>query len=280
MNKTFIRSAVAVGTLMGTLISPASEAQVLSLPYYTGFDIIERNGEWSRYVKGATNDNDFPWSVMIHHPYSAPFSLLHTCDNGGGTTVDDWYVSKAFNFPNGGQIDSLRCFLDAQDGPRAGDTVAIYLVSGAQDPAQASTRTLLYDYRGSTFVKNSWIKTTGIAIPPTQGNCHIAFRYRAVDNCMNVFFDNVAVSGRAATGIRPAGDDTHFTIAPNPVTDVLRISADRPFSQMRIYSAAGKLVYSGVFSESADVSGLAPGMYLVELTDKQSLRSRVRMIKQ
>lgn len=257
-------------------------AQVTPLPYYTEFDFSTTTG-WTRFIEGATNQDDFPWYITIHMPYSQPWSLMHTCNTGGGTTVDDWFVSPPFNFSAGGRIDSIRSFLSALGAPGIpgpGDTIGLYLLTIDPDPALASSVTLLHNFWNSSLIQGAWMKTTNINIPPTPGISYIAFRHRAVDNCMNAFFDNLSISGNptSANPIYRAGAD--FSVAPNPVTDQLTITTTVPFEHCTIYNATGQKVYDAVYRSSVNTASLPAGAYILELTDKQQRKGRTRIVRQ
>ncbi len=262
------------------LTNQYSYGQTTPLPYYENFDTLA-TARWTAYQLGTNDPDDFPWNITVHHPYSPAFSMMHTC-NTGTPQANDWTVSKkAFSFAAGGKIDSIRTWITGANPPAAGDTIGIYLLTGNTDPRLASSRILLYDFRGANFQTDSWAKTTNIAIPPTPGTSYIAFRYKTANNCINVFLDNMRLSGNAATGLVPvfkAGED--FKTAPNPVANNLSIQSKVPFETIRIYDITGRKVHSQSFQPTINVSFLPQGTYILELMDKNKKKGIQKIVKQ
>lgn len=257
-----------------------SYGQITPLPYYENFDSAA-NLRWTTYELGTNNPDDFPWYITIHNPYSPSFSMMHTC-NTGTTQANDWTVSKKpFSFAAGGKIDSIRSWITGTHPPAPGDTIGIYLLTGNMDPDLASAKILLRDFRGANFETDTWIKTTDISIPPTPGTSYIAFRYKTADNCINIFLDNMHLSGNASTGITPvfkAGED--FTTVPNPVVDNLTIQSKEQFEIINMYDIAGRKVHSQSFQRTISISFLPRGTYILELIDKNKKKGIQKIVKQ
>jgi len=255
----------------------SSGAQTTSLPYFTGFE--NAMPPWQMIRKGAT-DPYYKWSIDNINPYAGTSSIYHGYPVGGTVATDDWFVSPAFSFSTGGKIDSVRHNFSGFGLPQAGDTVAIYLLTGNADPALA-TKKLLRDFRGSDYVADhNWNQTTNITIPPTAGTSYIAFRYRTVSNWLDVRFDNLRISGNS-TGLHDsyiAGRD--FSIAPNPVVQHLAIRTSIAFAKLNMYDLTGKKIISQVFQKELDLSQLTAGSYILELIDADQHRGFVTIIKQ
>ncbi len=257
-----------------------ANAQTTPLPHYENFD-TSANIRWTTYQLGTNAPDDFPWNISIHNAYSPAFSMMHTC-NAGTAQANDWAVCKnAFSFTAGGKIDSIRSWITSNQPPAAGDTIGIYLLVGSTDPRQASARILLHDFRGANFQTDSWIKTTNITIPPTPGMCFIAFRYKTANNCINIFLDNMRLSGNAATGISPvflAGED--FTIAPNPVADNLNIRSKEALATINIYDLTGRKIHTQSFQPTIYMANLSRGTYILELIGANGKRGIQKIVKQ
>lgn len=255
---------------------PLSLAQTTPLPYITGFE--NAPSLWQLIRKGHA-DPFYKWTISNINAYSGN-SLYHGYPVGGTFATDDWYVSPPFSFAAGGKIDSLRHFFSGFGNPQAGDTVAIYLLNGNADPDLAS-KTLLYDFRDAKYVPDhTWNKTTNITIPPTSGSCYIAFRYRTVNNWLDVRFDNLGISG-ISTGVHHiymVGKD--FTTVPNPVINSITIHTRVAFRQVNIYNITGKTVYSHPFQSTIDLSHLPAGPYFLELADGNQQKGFLSIIKQ
>jgi hypothetical protein len=262
------------------LTNQCSYGQITPLPYYENFD-SSANLRWTAYQLGTNDQDDFPWYITIHNPYSQAFSMMHTC-NTGTAQANDWTVSKkAFSFGTGGSIDSIRSWITGTNLLATGDTIGIYLLTGNTDPGLASSKILLHDFRGSNFQTDLWVKTTNITIPPIPGTSYIAFRYKTANNCINIFLDNMHVSGNTSTGITSvfkAGED--FEAVPNPVVTNLTIQSKEQFEIINIYNVVGRKVHTQSFQPMINISFLHQGTYILELIDKNNKRGIQKIVKQ
>lgn len=78
------------------------------------------------------------------------------------------------------------------------------------------------------------------------------------------------------TGLEPGIPDEKITLYPNPVTDVLHIDAEHPVEQIIISDLSGKTISTVSHQTSANMRGLASGMYLVTVqTTKGSTTRRI-----
>lgn len=275
--KLFILVLIAFSLV---LTNQHSYGQITPLPYYENFD-SSANLRWKSYELGTNNPDDFPWYITIHNPYSQAFSMMHTC-NTGTTQANDWTVSKnSFSFATGGKIDSIRSWITSANPPATGDTIGIYLLTGNADPGLASSKILLHDFRGANFQTDLWVKTTNIIIPPIPGTSYIAFRYKTANNCINIFLDNMHLSGNGPTGVTPiykAGED--FKIVPNPVVNNLTVQSKEQFEIINIYDIVGRKVHTQSFQLTINISFLPQGTYTLELIDKNKKRGIQKIVKQ
>lgn len=256
-----------------------SSAQTTPLPFYENFDTGSMAG-WTKFTRGVAN-GDIKWAPTIHSIYSEPFALTYTC-SGAGTSniVDEWCVTPAFAFPAGGKIDSMRSFSYPGNMPGSADTLAVYLLQGSPDPALATSKQLLYDFRGANNPQGVWNKASSVNIPAATGNCYIAFRYKVLNNCLSLFIDNLHISGNAANkigGMYKAGED--FTVGPNPVTGVLSIETRKEFAKMSVYESSGKKVFSGSYEPVINTGSWPVGTYFLELTDLKGIKGVTQFMK-
>lgn len=271
---------LAIITFSLGLTNRQAYGQTPPLPYYENFD-TSATARWTAYQLGTTNPDDFPWNITVHNPYSQAFSMMHTC-NTGTAQANDWTVCKnSFSFATGGKIDSIRSWITGTQPPATGDTIGIYLLTGNRDPDLASAKILLHDFRGSNFQTGSWVKTTNITIPPTPGTSYIAFRYKTANNCINIFLDNMRLSGNAATGITPVFKaDEDFKTVPNPVINNLAIQTKEQFEIINIYDVVGRKVFTQFFQPTINIAALQQGTYILELIGKNGQRGIQRIVKQ
>ena len=219
-------------------------AAQVSLPYYSGFDTPgERNG-WSIYRLGDMTASN--WSVATVSSYSEPACISHDYSPSTGIdVVDDWYVSPGFLIPAGGVLDSVRYAFSGFSVPAEGDTIGVYLLIGAQDPASASQIIELEEFRNDEYqTDNIYRLLTGIHLPETNEMAFIGLRYRnaeASSRWLHVRFDNIAVSESTTSVDGPVTANNLF-VYPNPAADKITINHNKAGGIALIYDHTGKLV--------------------------------------
>lgn len=220
-----------------------SKAQT-SLPYYTGFDDATQTAGWQAFRKGNADPN-YRWMYATFTKYSAPYSLFHHYPVGGTVMTDDWFVSPGFSIPSGGRVDSIRSAFSGFGLPATADTVAIYLLRGSPDPALATSKTLLLDYRGADYSNNDTWTAHTFSLAAATGTCYLAVRYKTVNNWLDVKFDNLKISSNATTSMRKSTvQEGTLKVYPNPASEELRISFDHQQAApvlIKIYNALGEL---------------------------------------
>lgn len=220
-----------------------SKAQT-ALPYETGFDNAAQTAGWQAFRKGNTDPN-YKWVYATFTAYSAPASLLHQYPVGGTVVTDDWFVSPGFSIRSGGRVDSIRSAFSGFGLPDVADTVALYLLTGSPDPALASTKTLLLDYRGADYSNNdTWRKHT-LLLAASTATCYLAVRYKTVNNWLDAKFDNLRISALTTTSIHDfALQEEAIRLYPNPASQELNIQVDHQQALpvlIRIYNTLGEL---------------------------------------
>ncbi|MCW3105308.1 MAG: Endonuclease [Bacteroidetes bacterium] len=268
-------------TILGcfSLCSLPLTAQV-TLPYYSGFDNAAQKAGWAEYKKAATTYSHWGYGSG----FSAPSGVGHDYSPSTGITLtDNWFVSPAFSIPAGGTLDSIRYKCAGFSVPATDDTVAVYLLNGSQDPALATSRTLLFDVRGADYVNDYTYKLkTNLVLPASPGNSYIAIRYRNT-NCsskwLTVSFDNVAIRGSSTTG---TGDVTNssdnVTVYPNPAKGKFFIDAGN-ISGLEVFNLSGEKICSVTEPQHCgeseiDLSGYPAGIYFVRIKKEGSVISK------
>jgi len=260
------------------LLAAQSKAQT-TLPYFSGFDNDAQKNGWQQFRKGVSSPSQ--WSYAMTDAFSAPGCLAHGYPVGGTDTTNDWFVSPPFNLSAGGKLDSLRYAFTGFGVPGAGDTIAVYLLKGGPDPAAATSRTLLYDFRGPNYSNdNVWSNLTDIDIPATSGTCYIALQYRTMANWLDVRFDNIRISSNTGTNIPSTGKQGfQATLYPNPVADRLRIKTNAVFARSTLYDIRGRQIAAMPFREEIDLSLLAPGTYILNCSTEAGPAWRQTFLK-
>lgn len=256
------------------LLNLSVKAQV-SLPYYSGFDNTSQQTGWTEYKKAATTFSH--WGYASFSAYSAPNCIVHDYSPSTGITLtDNWFVSPVFSINNGGKLDSIRYKFSGFSQPVAGDTVAIYLLNGSQDPSLATSKQLLFDFRNTEYITdNTYRVKTNINLPALSGSSYIAIRYRNTDcssKWLSVFFDNVAIRGNGV-GITELNTSTgEVNIYPNPFSSSTTLQADTLLKNatLTVYNSAGKQVKQIKNIAGQEITlycdNLSSGLYFILLT--------------
>lgn len=234
-----------------------------TLPYFTGFDNATHKAGWQIIRKGAVEPSKWEYTTQL--PFSGTESISHAYPVGGTVAMDDWFVSPSFNIPAGGFLDSIRHSFSGFGTPAAGDTVAIYLLTGNADPALATSKVMLYDFRGTNYNNDmTWKQTLNLTLPPSAAACYLAIRYKTVNNWLDVKFDNIRIRGKAPTAINePNIKKVVVAISPNPANDFINIETKENIKEVLISDLNGRVVYSKAFSKTINLSNFKTGMYLI-----------------
>lgn len=261
-----------------------SKAQV-TLPYYSGFDTQEQKDGWTEYKTAATQFSH--WGDGGINSYSDPSCISHDYSPSTGIDLtDNWYVSPGFSINNGGVLDSIRYRFSGFSVPDTGDTIAIYLLNGSQDPTSAS-KTLLFDFRGNEYQPDDVYRIkTGLVLPPMGGLSYFAMRYRNTDcssKWLTVYFDNISISG-TSLGVNNKLKEDNVSIYPNPSNGKFRISHTNDVISISINDYTGKTVYyssntNNHTTTEIDLSDEPKGIYLINIKRNKGLSTRKIVLK-
>lgn len=272
--KLFLISTLLLGLLFSTSAQTA-------LPYYSGFDNSAQKSGWTEYKLGVDSD-PYEWNFSAFAPYSAPECLEHNYPVGGSQPTDDWFISPEFDFSNGATIDSLRHAYNGFGTPMAGDTVALYLITGSADPATASSWTMIYSFTDSAWSADGvWRKIEDLDIPATSGSCYLAFRYSTTNNWLDVKFDNLRISDKGLGGEEMAVGQPGLELFPNPADKLLTLSwpVDFRATQIEILNLQGQLIWQKEATAQIQVAGLPAGAYLLQVLDSTGKKLSLSFIK-
>ena len=251
-----------------------------TLPYFTSFDNAQDTAGWQEFRKGDLSL--YHWNFASFGAFSAPYSLMHNYPVGGSQPTRDWYVSPAFDFSNGGKIDSIYYAFSGFGVPNSDDTIAIYLLSGSPDPAIATTHTLIKEYRGADYINdNTWRLDTGLVIPPSAGLGYIAFKYVTTNNWLDVKFDNLRLSGNFGAGI--IGErNQDFKIYPNPASEFLTVeNQGNRVVNIELFDITGRLIKKYKIAErgEVDLGHIKKGMALLRISVDEEVYFRKIMVQ-
>ena len=265
-------------TIIGLLIllNFSLRAQV-TLPYFTGFDDTSQQAGWTEFQKAEVSFCHWYMASNIGHSF-APSS--------GINVVDNWMVSPPFSIINGGKLDSIRFMFSGFSNPVSGDTIAIYLLNGSQDPSLANSKQLIFDFRGNEYIIDDTFRIkTNIILPSQNGLSYLAIRYRNSQcsyNWITVCFDNIAISGNSMSVKETEESLSKIKIYPNPARNQIKIEAlSNSKHKLEIYNLTGQLLMTDVFSNkiSIDISDLHCGVYFLRIQSENKIIIR-KLIKE
>lgn len=257
-----------IPTFLFTFFAVLTSFAQVSLPYYSGFDNATEQAGWTEYKKAATTFSH--WGYASANEFSDPNCISHDYSPSTGITLtDNWFVSPGFSLPNGGTLDSIRYMFSGFSVPEIGDTVAVYLLNGSQDPALASSKTLLFDFRDSEYISDwTYRIKENIDLPAYDGLSYLAIRYRNTDcssKWLTVHFDNVAISGGTVGINEVVKEANEIKMYPNPARDLISIETDENIESVEIFNTTGvkiKSLKASEINKTIDVSTLETGIYL------------------
>lgn len=238
-----------------------------NLPYYTGFDNAQEKQDWKQFRVGQATDPFYKWGTNNS-------VLAHGYPVGGTQVTDDWMVSPEFSFPTGGKVDSVMFKSSGFGVVNAGDTIGMYLLTGNNDPKQASSITLLKLFTDQNFQNdNTWRTFSSFTISPQTEKAYIGFRYHTINNWFDVAIDSLYISGNP-TSIQESltSDDKLVNVYPQPMTNELHIESQyqEKLERVSLFDLRGKLVQTEKAVQNLNISALQSGSYIlvIELESK------------
>lgn len=263
--------------LLTLMVGLFNLAETAAQYFSTGFDTPAEQNEWTQFRTGFINTTYF-WDFDQASSISGPTSLVHYYPVGGSDTLDDWFVSPAFDFSNGGSVDSLWQNFGGFGLPNPGDTIGLYILNGSNDPTLASNISRLILFTDTSYQNNNtWNVRTGITIPAQSGQSYLAFRYKTVVNWLDVRFDNLVVTG-ATTGISSNEKQAKaLKVFPNPTRETITIELPKEVTPERIelFDLTGNMVAEFSAAQTTfDLDGLNQGSYFLKVISADAVLTK------
>lgn len=242
-----------------------------TLPYATGFDDPAGQEGWHLIRKGVPSTE--AWSYAAGGAPSSPNFLWHdyALSDVATDTTCDWFVSPAFDFIEGAWLSGLKINVNSLSGViTPADELAVYLLVGSDDPAQASAVVPLCDLTPFVDGTPGWVEGPHPMILPRAGACHVALKYQATTNPFTVSIDDIAVQA-LATGIEdlpPA--DPEVQLYPNPSSGAVTLGARTSAGplRLRVFDARGAVVMDRLLPANEPVQlPFGAGLYGYAITD-------------
>jgi len=199
--------------------------------------------------------------------------------NGGGFTnkglsynytyagaADTWFFTRGINLTAGQTYK-----LTYKYGANTTGTYVEKMKVGYGTEATAASMTQLSDHPSITgnTPNNGSVEFT----PATTGIYYIGFQaYSALGQNL-LYLDDIAVDAVLSSG---SFDSSSFRYFPNPVKDVLNISYTTDITSVTVYNLVGQQVLAKTVNAteaSVDMSALADGTYIVNVTSGESVKT-------
>ncbi|WP_419870712.1 T9SS type A sorting domain-containing protein [Chryseobacterium sp. CT-SW4] len=140
-----------------------------------------------------------------------------------------------------------------------------------------TTGAITYTMNGTTTTLNIAGYTTPTGLVPTAhyvissyGAGNAAATTFGIDN-YTVEASNTAVLAVSETGVLAKKE---LSIYPNPVSDILNISAASKVNKAEIYDMNGRKIKADLNGDQVDVSSLVPGNYIINIETKEGKASK------
>lgn len=269
-------NCILMGIAMLLATSAISQQQ---FPYYCDFNTESQESEWQEYRLGSTDDLFYTWSFFDDE-------LQHNYPVGGTEVTDDWIVSPVFDFSSGATIDSISHAFGGFGTPMEGDTIMIYAITGSSNPELATDITPLALLSDEDYNPDyMWRKRLDINIPAISGESHIAFRYKTINNWLDVQIDDLYISGTTLGINDNKRSELELGIFPNPSSSFIKIAnTENEFSEISFFDLSGKLVKQSSFTSTEmkiSIMDLPNGSYVIsaKLLDGRTAVQKLSIVR-
>ena len=231
---------------------------------------------WDTYDLDMDN-NEFGFFENLNGASAVSYSY----DNASGAlTPDNLLVSPVLDLSTGSNI-MLNYKVTAIDPDWASEHYAIYVVT---DPLAVIAGNF------PTPVQEETLPGSGIldrsidisAVADGQSTVYVVIRHYNSTDWFAIGFDDLTVTGDFASV-----EENSFSVLnayPNPANEVLNITLNEDAANVAIMTVDGKVVVNSnevnTTNVTVDVSGLAAGSYIYEVTTKDGRKVRNSFMKQ
>jgi hypothetical protein len=89
-------------------------------------------------------------------------------------------------------------------------------------------------------------------------------------NCPTTYLDTVYMDGAITTAVHSV-NRLNARIYPNPANNsiIIDLPTNHGVNTMKLWSSDGRLIYSGNYSNTLDISNYSKGVYMLELIDEE-----------
>ncbi|MDR3680943.1 MAG: T9SS type A sorting domain-containing protein [Flavipsychrobacter sp.] len=278
-----MKKTLLLFTLFFGIIISKITAQIVPLPYYTGFDSTISSTSiysWGQFADAEGNTSKYKWAIVPSASAPSSPNILQSpnaalTDSTFADTIAQWYVSPPLDIHGGEIIDSFSINVFAANCTAApSDSILLYLIEGSNLPAVSYGQVLLANLTGMASCDHNFRDTGNFVIPNTifPFSC-IAFKYYGVHDSFQVSIDNIHIS-RHTTGLSNISNNTgNVLIFPNPANNYVQLALpDQPNTtgSIKLYNTVGTQVSKLDFNDlskplSINLSGFAAGIYYAEI---------------
>lgn len=239
-----------------------------TVPYNVDFETATVGGtEPCTTLENAGTGNN--WAVKNNNGYGFTTNALVYTYNGTNA-ANAWFYTNGITLPVG-------AYTITYDYGSTSFDEKLKVAYGTSATAAAMTNVIAtYDPVTPKGVKNTASLDVNIT---TAGVYYFGFNAFSDADQLYLAIDNISIIAKPLATTDIVKEDRTFSIAPNPFTDVVRISDLKDVVSISIVDLSGRLVKTMKPTREIQLGDLKTGMYLINLKMKDGSVQTVKAIK-
>ena len=237
----------------------------------TGWTILDADGDGQNWTITDNTTHSRP-GVASGKKMLLSLSYLNGPNGSAGAplTPDNYILSPAIDLSaHAGKTIKLKWKVASQDPSWSAETYSVYASTTNTVAGMLASSTVLSSASASGIIDLT-TKELDISALAGQSVVYVAFRHHNSTDQFAIVIDDIEV---VVTNAASSEDffKENFTIYPNPTTDVLNITSKNGLNanEIRISDLTGKVVKVQKDASIINVSDLATGTYLIDITTNE-----------
>jgi hypothetical protein len=214
---------------------------------------------------GYSTDNGVSWKGSIL-PADAKWQYTSITKATDGTLLAFYYSSPSI-------------LLKSTDNGISWLKVNAVIPANTKVICYSGNEVIAYSISGTTYKSID----SGLTFAPINSKQIMNSITSMLSNGKNIYLHGMTgiyIYGNTSTGIVSFSEDK-LAIFPNPCQNSIHIKSDESYTSYLITDLAGKAVKQGAITDSnIDTNSIIPGIYILNITQKQGKNSSVKIIKE
>ena len=240
-----------------------------------GITVLDANGD------GAT------WAITKTTPNSSPNAIRYTSTIPSSPAADDWFFTPALTTTATTRYQvAFRYRAEGISGSASSFIEKLEVKAGATATPADQTTTL---YTNTNITTTAYALADGASTPvvatfaPGAGTQYVGFHVISAANQGNLYVDDLTITAAAVTATTSAALLQAVTVFPNPsTTGVFDLEIHGANAKgalgVQVTNVLGQAVYTGTardnYTNRLDLSGLAPGLYHLQVRNGEETMTR------